>query len=360
MLASSPRPDRECSSSESICVDEMGGWASVAEALLMDCSRVTILDVAEPSARQAIVTAYTESLSQLVQEHLTTAAAIHRREMAQEEKQREAMALQLRVAVQESEPMGEQLMTERAMRAAMEEELRVATAELRTVQEEREALRAERVAVWHLLRGALLSASHRRNIVSSANATLEDHVRCLCDCVRDAESERASAATEAVAAAPPAVQVDSTLTSIFQTPRAAYRRILPSTPLNPVTASLLHVKAQVQQLREPSVTQLQLAIGALRPLKEGTATTPPARARAAAAATTCVTPPSAHGSPVLSRSYTPLRSTASVARNGAAGGGISSGSIEAGVAAPPWRTHMAKLQEELKGLRRGLHAVAPR
>lgn len=363
MLTSSQYRNRECSSSDAMYLDEMSGWASVAEALLTDCARVTLLSVAEPTARQDIVADYTESLARLVQHHLSVIATAHQRDAAQEEQRRNDLVCQLHTAVQECDSMSEQLVAERTSRVALEEELEHAAAELRAVQTEREALQAERAAVWNLVRGAIVSSTRQRNIVSPANATLEDHVRYLCDWVKDAEEELASATASAAALGAPAPQQDEAPTSIFRAPRATYRRVLPSAPLNPVTASLLRVKEQVQQLREPSVTQLQQAVGAYRPLREESLiATPPAGTRtaattaaaiAAAAATTgVVTPLSVDRSLGLSRSYTPHRNTVSVVRNGTAD--------DVGASSPPWRTHIAKLQEELKGLRRDMNAATPR
>ncbi|KPA73174.1 hypothetical protein ABB37_10075 [Leptomonas pyrrhocoris] len=357
MLTSSQQPDREGSLTDATSIDEMGGWATVAEALLMDCARVTLLDVAEPSARQAIAAECTESLSQLVQRHLAMAAATHRREVAAEERQSEELTHQLHTVVQECESMGEQLVIERTTRAATEEELQA-------VQDEREALHAERAAVWHLVRDAVMSASHRRNLVSPANATLEDHVRYLCRWVRETAETVQGNATSAVTTVAPAVQRDEPPASIFQSPRASYHRLLPSAPLNPVTASLLRVKEQVQQLRGPSVAQLQQAVGAHRPLREeAVATTPPTQRRPATAAAAAIaattTQLSADRALALSRSYTPRRSTATVLRHGSADNNGGS-NVNDGVSSPPWRTHMAKLQQELKGLRRDLHTATPR
>jgi hypothetical protein len=378
LTTSCPQPHRECSSSDTMCIDELGGWASVAEALLMDCARATLLDVVEPTARQAIAAEYTEALAQLVQRHLAVAAATHRREVVEEEKHSDELARELHAAVQACNSMGEQLVAERTSRVALEEELQGINAELQTVLEEREALQAERAAVWTLMRGVFMSSAHRRNVVNPANTTLEDHVRYLCDWVKDAEAELTAATTAAAAAASTAASpsltqpVDEAPTSVLYPPRASYRRILPSAPLNPVTASLLRVKEQVQQLREPSVTQLQQAVGAYRPLREeNMVTTPPAHTHhAVAPATTAAPAPSAvSATPLsverslrLSRSYTPFRSTTTpVTGNGTADNGSSRGNVESGgvPSSPPWRTHMAKLQEELKGLRRDLHSTTP-
>lgn len=363
MLSSSSQRHNECDAPDVAAVDEMEGWASVAEALLHDCARVTIIDVAEPSARQALEAEHTASLARVVHEHLSALSALHQREVAHESRLHDDVLRELDTLTQECDSLAEQLVAERTARAALEEETSATTAELQAVETEREALQAERAAVWQMLRAALMSAPpHRRSAVSPANATLEDHVRHLCARLKDAEDEVER--LHAAAAEPPAVQLDEAPQSVFTSPRAAYRRILPAAPLNPVTASLLRVKEQVQQLREPSVTQLQQAVGAYRPLREesmaaaaAAATTPPARTRAAqtpmsatTATSTGVTPPPVDRSLGLSRSYTPLRSTASVVRSGDGAGGAAS---------PPWRTHMAKLQAELKGLRRDLGTASP-
>lgn len=368
MLTSSQQPDRACSSSDALCVDEMEGWASVAEALMMDCARTALVDVAEPSARQTVESAYTDSLAAIVQRHMAATVALHQREVAQEAKLSDDLTRQLHALAQECDSMAEQLVSERSMRVALEEERSGTAAELQAVQAECEALQAERAAVWDLVRSAFESSPHRRRVLRPSHATLEDHVRYICGWLQDVEAEAEAAATAAAvaaAAAPPpppqpAMQAaEEAPRSIFNTPRASYRRILPSAPLNPVTASLLRVKEQVQQLREPSVAQLQQAVGAYRPLREeGLATTPPARTRApptASAATASVTPLSVDRALGLSRSYTPHRTTASVVRSG-----ISDGGNDGTVSSPPWRTHMAKLQEELKGLRRDLGTATPR
>lgn len=310
--------------------DELGGWASVAEALLLDCARAALVDVAEPTARARVAADYAAGLTSLVHARLCDAAAQHRAAV-QEERRSDALAGQLRIAAQEAEAQQVALTAERAARAAAEAEASRLAVELVSVREECEALRAERVAVW----GAVREASAAAGLHSGAGASVEEHVRALGEWVRHAEAALSHEEVPALVTRP------------------SYRRVLPAAPLNPVTASLLRVKAQVQQMREPSVMQLQEAVGARRAVREEPASpaTPSPRVRAttaaaaAAASATTPTPLPVHRALGRSSSFTPRRTA-----NGA-GDAPRDDDL---VASPPWRTHMAKLQAELQGLRRDL------
>ncbi|CAC14468.1 conserved hypothetical protein [Leishmania major strain Friedlin] len=340
MLACSlKQTDRTRSDASLGTVEELSGWASVAEALLGECACAALVDVAEPSARARLVVEYADSLVALVHMHAADVAALQLRAATAEEKRSDALARQLRAAVQECETMGSNLDSERTSRAALEEESRRLLNELLITQEEREALRAERTAVWCAVREAHAVAG----VTCAAKATMEEHVRVLSEWVRSAQA----ALTSATALMGTTTPLPVTVTP-YQPARLLYRRVLPTTPMNPVTASLLRVKEQVQQMREPSVAELQLAVGMYRHRGDEAAAplTPSPRTRAATATATVLTPAPLPVNRSLgrSRSCTPHRST-----NGSA----TQREVDV-VASPPWRTRMMKLQEELKGLRREL------
>ncbi|CAJ1985854.1 hypothetical protein conserved [Leishmania donovani] len=343
LTCSLKQADRTRSDASLVTVEELGGWASVAEALLGECACAALVDVAEPSARARLVVEYADSLVALVRIHAADVAALQCRAATAEEKRSDALAHQLHAVVQECETMRSNLGSERTSRAALEEESRRLLNELLITQEERDALRAERTALWCAVREAQAVAG----VTCAAKATMEEHVRVLCEWVRSAQAELTSAAALMGATTPLPVAV-----APYQPARLLYRRILPTTPMNPVTASLLRVKEQVQQMREPSVAELQLAVGMYRHRGDEAAAplTPSPRARAATVTAAVSTP-----APLLvnrslgrSRSCTPHRST-----NGSA-----TQREEDVVASPPWRTRMMKLQEELKGLRRELGTAA--
>ncbi|CBZ23245.1 conserved hypothetical protein [Leishmania mexicana MHOM/GT/2001/U1103] len=340
MLACSlKQADRTRSDASPVAVEELGGWASVAEALLVECACAALVDVSEPSARARLVVEYADSLVALAHTHAADTAALQRRAATAEAKRSDALTHQLHAAVQECETAGANLDSERTSRAALEEESRRLLDELLTTQEEREALRAERTAVWCAVREAHAVAG----ITCAAKATVEEHARALCEWVRSAQAELASPPALVEATTPLPVTV-----APYQPARLLYRRILPTTPMNPVTASLLRVKEQVQQMREPSVAELQRAVGMYRHRGDEAAAplTPSPQTRAATATATVSTPAPLPVNRSLGRprSCTPHRSTNSSAAK----------REEDVVASPPWRTRMMKLQEELKGLRREL------
>ncbi|KAG5507832.1 hypothetical protein JIQ42_07122 [Leishmania sp. Namibia] len=342
MLTCSPaRADHSCSDASLMAGEELRGWTSVAEALLLECARTTLADIEEPSARTRLVAEYTDSLAALVQAQMADLVTPQRRATTAEEKRSDALAHQLHAAVQECERVDASLTSERAYRTALEEGSRRLLDELLNTQEERDALRAERTAVWCAVR----EAHAVTGITCDSMATMEEHIRALCGWVRKAEAALAS-----TAALMGPTNLLPTEVAPYQPVCPSYRRILPITPMSPVTASLLRVKEQVQQMREPSVAQLQLAVG-MYPSRRGEAAaslTPPTRT--GTTTTTMSAPTSISVNRLLgrSRSCTPRRST-----------NDSAAQQEDAVASPAWRTRIAKLQEELKGLRRDLGTTSP-
>ncbi|KAG5487449.1 hypothetical protein LSCM1_07402 [Leishmania martiniquensis] len=327
--------NRSCSDASLVATGELSGWASVAEALLVECARAALVDVAEPSARARLVAKYVDSLAVIVQAQVTDVVTLQRRTSTAEEKRSTALVHQLHAAVSECERVNTSLLSERACRATSEEESRRLMNELLITQEERDALRAERTAVWR----AVQEAHAVTGITCASNATIEEHIRALCGWVRKAEVELANAAMLIGPTNLLPVEV-----APYQSARPLYRRILPTTSMSPATASLLRVKEQVQLMREPSVEQLQLAMGMHRSRSDEAAAplTPSTRKRVTTAMPART---SLLVNPLLSRPSfcTPHRST-----------NDSAAQQEDVVASPPWRTHMEKLQEELKGLRRDL------
>ncbi|GET85615.1 hypothetical protein, conserved [Leishmania tarentolae] len=335
--------ERTCRDASLADGEELGGWASVSEALLVECACAVIVDVAEPSARAQLLVEYADFLVELVHMHTAAMAALQRRATTVEEKRNDALAHQLHAAVQESDTMGSDLVMERASRAALEAESHRLSHELLIAQEERQELQAERAALWCAVREAHVVAG----ITCAAKATMEDHVRALCEWVKSAQAELASTAAPVEATTPLPITADP-----YQPACLPYRRVLPTTPMNPVTASLLRVKEQVQQMREPSVAQLQRAVGMHRHRgDEGpTSLTPLPRAREAMAAAAVMTPVPHPVNQLrgLSRSCTPHRGRK----------GFAAQREDDVVASPPWRTRMMRLQEELKGLRRELDTAS--
>ncbi|KAK7198324.1 hypothetical protein NESM_000790500 [Novymonas esmeraldas] len=324
--------------------EELCGWASVAEALLLDCACTGLVEAAEPTARAHIVADHAAAVAALVHAHAAAVSARLRRAAAAEERRSDAIADQLCAAEQRCEAISGALAAEQAARAALEDDV-VA------LQEERAALQAERSAVWRGVREAHAAA----NIICPVSASIEDHVGALTTWARSADAalRRVLAETQSGSAplSPPPPPPPT---------RPTYRRLLPAVPPNAVTASLLRVKEQVQQMREPSLMELQHAVGMYRvPRDDAGATaaapaTPSPRLRtaaaeepAAAAALHTPAPLSVARALGRSRSYTPQRCT----------NGTAAQREDDVVASPPWRTHMMKLQEELKGLRRDLSSA---
>ncbi|AIN95340.1 hypothetical protein LPMP_040130 [Leishmania panamensis] len=340
LTCSFEQANRAWSDAPLVSAEELSGWASVAEVLLLECARTALVDVTEPSARAQLVIEYADSLAALVQTHVADVAALQRRAASAEEKRGDALARQLHAVAQECEMLGANLVSECTSRAALEEETRRLSNELLSTQGEREALQAERTVVWCAVQEAHAVAG----VTCAAKATMEEHVRALCEWVRCAQAELTSAATLIEASAPLPLDV-----APYQLACTSYRRILPTTPMNPVTASLLRVKEQIQHIRESSGAQRQLAADMHQHRRDEAAAplTWSPRTRAAIATMLAPMPRPAHRSPGRPQSYTPPRST-----------NVSATQREVSTfASPPWRTHMVKLQEELKGLRRELGAT---
>ncbi|KAG5511615.1 hypothetical protein JKF63_07211 [Porcisia hertigi] len=326
--------DRARSDASLVSVEELSGWASVAEALLAMCARTALVEAEEPTARARLVVESADSLAAIVQAHVIGVAALQRRAAAMEDQRSDALAQQLRASHQECQAMNGDLVSQRASCSALEEELHRLSNELQLAQHERGVLQEERKAVWC----AVQEAQAVVGITCPAEATIGEHVGALCAWVKKAET----AAPSLVAVAP------------HHPARLSYNRILPATPVNPVTASLLRVKEQVEQMREPSQEKLKMTVGMSRPWRDKATTpqTPSPRARAVMATATATvstpTPLTVDRSLGRFRFSTPHRST----------GGSATQREDDAAASPPWLTHMMKLQKELKDLRRDLGPIS--
>lgn len=273
---------------------ELEGWASIAEHVMAEAAVRVVAEVLEPTGRAALLTEAAQELAALVAAAAADALRAGRATLVREG--REAAEERAAQAAAEAEETQGRLDGLRGDCAALQSALGDAAACLDAVEENDGGLSLPELAAR--VCGRLLESEERAGLLRGRLAQLEG-------------SPVTGAVTEG------------------GSPQPAYERLLPAMAVSAVSATLLRVRAQVRELREPSQGPSPGRAAYFPPHLSGV--TPPRR------------PPGGYDDDAGPR-WT-------WASSDGAGG-----SPSPAPAPTAWRDRMSELQSELRGLRRELGA----